>query len=120
METNWGLVRSKKRAQSQGHSNLFIPSTINGSNFDSNEKLDDTKLKKNLGAVIDVYISAVNGAPCGGKPIHLVKGAEGNLSQKYQERRERLRIFLRGSNQKKAELKENILKNTSILLRCGV
>ena len=45
-----------------GHSNLFIPSTINGSNFDSNGKLDKTQLKQNLGATIDVYISAVDGS----------------------------------------------------------
>ena len=56
-----------------GHSNLFIPSTINGSNFDNNRKLDRTKLKQNLEAAIDVYIGAVNGSPCGNKPMHLVK-----------------------------------------------
>lgn len=89
-----------------GHSNLFIPSTINGSNFDSNGKVDMAKLKANLQAAVDVYISVVNGAPCGGKPIHLIRGAEDNLNQKYQERRQRLRIFLRGSNRQKAELKE--------------
>ena len=49
-----------------GHSNLFIPSAINGSNFDSNGKLDKTQpwtqLKQNLGETIDAYISAVNGS----------------------------------------------------------
>ena len=84
-----------------GHSNLFIPSTINGSNFDSNRKLDKTKLKQNLEAAIDVYISAVNGSPCGGKPIHLVKGAQDELSKTYQERRQRLITFLRGTKKKK-------------------
>ena len=88
-----------------GHSNLFIPSTINGSNFDSNRKLDTTKLKQNLEAAIDVYISAVNGSPCGGKPIHLVKGAQDELAKKYQERRQRLIIFLRGTKKKKMKLK---------------
>ncbi len=88
-----------------GHSNLFIPSTINGSNFDSNRKLDETKLKQNLEAAIDVYISTVNGSLCGGKPIHLVKGAQDELSKKYQERRQRLIIFLRGTKKKKMELK---------------
>ena len=90
-----------------GHSNLFIPSTINGSNFDSNGKLDKTQLKQNLEAAIDVYISAVNGSPCGGKPIHLLKGAQDELSKKYQERRQRLIIFLRGTKKKKMELKAN-------------
>ena len=90
-----------------GHSNLFIPSTINGSNFDGNGKLDKTQLKQNLEAAIDVYISAVNGSPCGGKPIHLLKGAQDELSKKYQERRQRLIIFLRGTKKKKMELKAN-------------
>lgn len=89
-----------------GHSNLFIPSTINGSNFDSNGKVDMAKLKANLQAAVDVYISIVNSAPSGGKPLQLIRGAEDNLNQKYQEGRQRLRIFLRGSNKQKAELKE--------------
>ena len=56
-----------------------------GTNFDSNGKLDKTQLKQNLEAAIDVCISAVNGSPCGGKPIHLLKGAQDELSKKYQE-----------------------------------
>lgn len=84
-----------------GHSNLFIPSTINGSNFDSNGKVDMAKLKANLQAAVDVYISVVNSAPSGGKPIQLIRGAEDNLNQKYQERRQRLRIFLRVATSRK-------------------
>ena len=45
------------------HSHLFIPSTLNGHNF--NEKgLDSVKLRDNLNAATEVYINRVDGAPC--------------------------------------------------------
>ena len=80
-----------------GHSNLFIPSTICGSNMDADGKLCEDMLEKNLDTATDVYINTVNGTPCFGSHIHLVKGATGSVSNMYQERRSRLLIFLRGS-----------------------
>ena len=87
-----------------GHSNVYIPSTINGSNFVDGE-LDNEKLIQNLEAAITVYTNTVNGTPCGGKPIHLMRGSTDELCKKHQERRTRLLIFLRGSKKKK-QLKE--------------
>lgn len=80
-----------------GHSNLFVPSTIHGSNMDADGKLCEEMLKKNLDTATDVYINTVNGTPCFGTQIHLVKGATGNVSNMHQERRPRLLTFLRGS-----------------------
>ena len=87
-----------------GHSNLFIPSTIYGSNF-VNGDIDKDTLVKNLDAALGVYMNAVNGAPCGAKPIHLTRGSTSEYSVQLQERRSRLITFLRGS-QKKKKLKE--------------
>ena len=64
----------------QGHSNVFIPSTIHRSNLDDNGKLCEKKLEKNLNAATKVYISAMSGAPCFGTKIHLVKRATDEVS----------------------------------------
>ncbi|CAB4005889.1 Chromatin modification-related YNG2 [Paramuricea clavata] len=88
-----------------GHSNVYIPSTIHGSNI-VNGELDQEKLCKNLEAAITVYTNTVNGSPCGGKPIHLTRGSTDEFSKKKQERRNRLLIFLRESKKKKKELQE--------------
>ena len=88
-----------------GHLNLFIPSTIHGSNF-VNGELDKEMLTKNFEATITVYINTVNGSPCAGKPIHLVRGSSDELNIRGQERRARLLISLRGSKKKK-ELKDS-------------
>ena len=87
---------------SVGHSNLFIPSTIHGSNKDAMGQIDKEKQKKNLEAATDVYISAVDGSSCCGTKIHLTKGATGLTANSYQERRENLLIFLRGTKKQKA------------------
>ena len=42
-----------------GHSNLFVPSTIHGSNMDADGKLCEEMLKKNLDTATDVYINTV-------------------------------------------------------------
>ena len=86
-----------------GHSNIYIPSTIYGTNF-ANGELDEAKLHQNLEAAISVYTSQVNGVPCGGKPIHLTRGSTDELSKKQQERRGRLLIFLRGTKKRKKQL----------------
>lgn len=73
------------------HSNLFIPSTIHGSYMGADGKLCNEMLKKkNLNTAADVYINTVNGTPCFGTQIHLVKGAPDSVSNMYQERRPRL------------------------------
>ena len=88
-----------------GHSNLFISSTINGSNF-VNGELDEDKLKQNFEAAITVYMNTVNGSPCGGKPINLKRGSTDEPNTKRQERRARLIIFLRGTKKKRKELED--------------
>ena len=66
----------------QGHSNLYIPSTIHGSNQNDNG-IDEGKLKQNLDAAIDVYISSASGSQYAGNPIKLVKGANNTVSKDY-------------------------------------
>lgn len=88
------------------HSNLFIPSTLHGSNFNPHDGgIDYEKLEKNLTTAADVYISKCNGAPCGESSIILIKGNKNDLAKKYQERRPHLLTFLKGSKKQKEELK---------------
>ena len=76
---------------SLGHANLFIPSTLNGSCLDSNTgEVDTEKLKANLNKAVDVYISRVDGCPCG--------------STDEQSFRSQLLIFLKGSKKQKLQL----------------
>ena len=89
----------------KGHSNLFIPSTLNGSCHGVNG-IDKEKLQQNLESAIDVYIDRVNGTPCGGSAISLVKGATDDIAKNLQERRPKLITFLRGSQKAKDKLKE--------------
>lgn len=85
------------------HSHLYIPSTLNGNNF--NEKgLDTGKLRENMNAATDVYIDRVNGAPCGDTDIKLLKGANDVYSVHLQERRPQLLTFLNGSAKAKKQL----------------
>lgn len=88
------------------HSHLFIPSTLNGNNY--NEKgLDPVKLRGNLDAAADVYINRVDGAPCGDTPIRLLKGANDEYASYLQERRPDLLTFLSGSKKEKEQLKSS-------------
>lgn len=64
--------------------NLFIPSTLCGSNFSVNG-VDETKLEQNLEAATDVFIDRVSGAPCGESEITLVKGARNEASKRYND-----------------------------------
>ncbi|CAB3988493.1 Chromatin modification-related YNG2 [Paramuricea clavata] len=90
----------------QGHSNLYIPSTIHGSN-QNDSGIDKEKLKTNLDAATDVYINSVSGSLCAGNPIGLFKGANNPLSENYCRRRENLLTFLQGTKKNKELLKEN-------------
>ena len=87
-----------------GHSHLFIPSTIHGSNVDSMGQISKEQQRNNLEAAMNVYISAVDGASCCGTKIRLFKGAIGPTAAAHQERREKLLVFLRGTKQNKALL----------------
>ena len=88
------------------HSHLFIPSTLNGHNF--NEKgLHCVKLRANLDAATEVYINRVDGAPCGDTPIRLLKGADDEYASYLQKRRPDLLTFLSGSKRAKEQLKSS-------------
>lgn len=82
---------------SQAHANLFIPSTLSGSNYGPGG-LDKPKLKQNLEIATEVYIDRVQGSSCCGSPVQLFKGAESDMS-----RRQKLLTFLKG-NKKDKEL----------------
>ena len=57
---------------SLGHSNLFIPSTLSGSNIDQATGLiDNERLRTNMSMAIDAYISRVDGSSCGHTEIKL-------------------------------------------------
>lgn len=86
------------------HSNLFIPSTLNGSCLDSQSgNVDEGKLKQNLSDAIDVYISCVNKCPCADTVVHLYKGTE---SSEIQGLRTMVKAFLKGKPSLKTKLKE--------------
>ena len=86
-----------------GHTNLFIPSTLGGTVFNSETGLVDMdKVKTNLDLATDVYISRVDKSPCGDTVIHLFKGAD---SSSLQAKREDLITFLKGSKKNKDKLK---------------
>jgi hypothetical protein len=77
----------------KAHSNLFIPSTLSGTNFNESG-LDATRLAENVDIATDVYIDRVNEAPCCRTTLQLYKGAKDAI---LQERRPSLLIFLRGN-----------------------
>ena len=62
------------------HANVFIPSTIHGSNFHPNGGVDYAKLQKNLETAADVYISRCNGASFQESNISLRKGSKDDLA----------------------------------------
>lgn len=86
----------------QAHSNIFIPSTLSGSNYGPGG-LDQGKLKENLELATEVYIDRVQGASCCGDPVQLFKGAPGI----DVTRRQNLLIFLKGSKKAKDQLKND-------------
>ena len=99
-------VELQNGCRALAHSHLFIPSTLNGHNF--NEKgLDCVKLRANLDAATEVYINRVDGAPCGDTPIRLLKGADDEYASYLQKRRPDLLTFLSGSKRAKEQLKSS-------------
>ena len=75
------------------HSNIYIPSTIHGSNFHSS---DNRLLEKNLDTAANIYIDKCKGAAFQESRIILYKGNKDELARKYQERRSHLETFLKG------------------------
>lgn len=57
----------------KAHANLYIPSTLSGSNIDANG-VNAKKISENLDIATDVYIDRVNGAFCCGTTLQLHKG----------------------------------------------
>ena len=87
------------------HSNLFIPSNLNGSCFDPETgKVDQTRLKANLDRATDIYIERCNGSPCGDTQLQLFKGAD---SSENQELRKAVLIFLKGTKKEQEKLKQD-------------
>lgn len=85
-----------------GHANLFIPSTLCGSCLDPKTgKVDPKKLKHNMELATDVYISRVNGCPCGEGKIQLFRGADSTC---LQDLRRKLLVFLKSSRREREAL----------------
>ena len=75
-------VELQNSCLAQGHSNIFIPSTLNGACFNEETgKIDQDRLKTNMESAMDVYIACVSGCPCGDTLIHLYKGADSSEFQ---------------------------------------
>ena len=82
--------------------NLLIPTTLNGACLINDGKVNQTKLKENLSsAIIDVYLSRVDGAPCASNEIHLFHGTE---SATCRNENNLVKVFLKGSKKAKEEL----------------
>ena len=101
--SNRNRVELQNGCLAQGHTNLFIPSTLNGSCF-QNGKIDNEKLSKNLNDAIDVIFGRVNGSPCGDAKIHLFKGPQSTENQKL---RDMFKIYVKGNEKEKMALQNN-------------
>lgn len=88
----------------RAHSNIFIPSTLNGSNM-SASGLDEEKLKANLDTAASVYIDRVQDAPFEKTNIVFFKGNKDEYGRCLENRRPNLLKFLHGSKKAKQQLK---------------
>ena len=86
---------------SLARTNLFIPSTLNGSHYVGSH-IDEQRLIQNLMSAAEVYIQRCDHAPCGGTDIKLYIGAD---SSELQKKRKKLLKFLKGSQKEKMKLK---------------
>lgn len=91
---------------SKAHSNVFIPSTLNGPCYAADGSIDEEKLKRNHDTASDVYIDRVSGATFNGREIYFTKGATNAQAYYNQSRRDNLLVFLKGSKKQKAVLKK--------------
>ena len=97
-------VELQNGSLSHGHANTFIPSTLTGACTDEQTgKVDESKWKRNMELAIQAYINRVNHCPCGDTVIHLFQGAN---SEELQSVREKLQIFLKGSQKMKHNLQD--------------
>lgn len=87
----------------KAHANLFIPSTLNGSNK-CKTGFDENKIRENMDTASDVYMDHVNGAPCLGSELMLRKGSK---ESQFIQRREETLVFLKGKKKEKDLLKKN-------------
>ena len=72
--------------ETKARAGLFIPSTLNGSNCEEDSgRIDHAKLEQNLSDAIDVYVSRVNGAPCGDTAIKLFRGEKSVQNEQLRE-----------------------------------
>ena len=81
---------------SRAHSNLFIPSTLNGSCITTSGTIDRDVNRRNLSDAIDIYIEQCDKCPCGKTITHLYRESESD-----QNRRNMLLTFLKGNKKKK-------------------
>ena len=109
--SNKNRVELQNGCLAQGHANLYIPSTLNGSCME-NGKVNHKKLSENLNDAIDVCISRVNGCPCGDTQVHLFKGPESKENQKL---RDFFKIYVKGNDQEKDDLKNNHLDEFNVI-----
>ena len=73
----------------RAHSNIFIPSSLNGSNM-SASGLDEEKLKANLDTAASVDINRVQDAPLGKTNIVFFKGNKDEYGRCLENRRPNL------------------------------
>ena len=85
---------------SLARANLFIPSTLHGSCCSGGD-INEAKLRQNLLSAAEVYIQRCNNAPCGDTEIRLRLGAD---SSAFQNTREKLLRYLKGSRKEKIKL----------------
>lgn len=84
---------------SLGHTNLFIPSTLNGSAVNPETgAVDMERVAANPELATNVYIDCMNGCPCVETVIKLYKGAD---SSSLQQKRKDLLVYLKGSKKMK-------------------
>lgn len=97
-------VELQNSCLSRDHSNLFIPSTLHGSPYGSDGKIDENKYKKNMSAAVEQYVNRVDGTSCMNTKIHLAKGADSS-NLLVARRQQKLLIFLKGNKADKESLK---------------
>jgi len=84
-----------------GHTNLFVPLTLDGTVFNPDTgEVDDSPLYENMELATSVYIDHVNNSPCGNTMIYLYRGAD---SSNEQKERASLTVFVKGSKEKLEE-----------------
>ena len=90
---------------SHAHTNLFIPSTICGSNFNASGIDLEVKLTENLQTATSVFINRCNNAPAGDCSIKLYACKTEGHTTLFQDRRPYLLTFLKGTAADKGKLK---------------